>query len=190
MITLDWIISLVALGWLITVAVFDIRTRKVPSPYWTGIPFLAAVAIRALSGSAAWMAAAAVVTMVISERRHLQHKGLEALALAAGIVAIVLIFFVADVPTQTGIAGVVIFWISWELRFIGGADAMTLITCVLLWPNVEFLLAYLAAGLVWSLGARIKEGGWLKSHAVPGLAIIALAAVFYLLYQVYLLIKA
>ena len=40
-------------------------------------------------------------------------------------------------------------------------------------------------GLGWSLGVRIKEGGWLKGHWSPGLAIIAAAAILYLIYQVY-----
>jgi hypothetical protein len=186
---LAWVISLIALVWLIAIAVFDIRTRQVPSPLWTGIPMLAALAIRVLSGTAQLIALVAVVTVVVSERRHLKHRGLEALALAAGILAIVLIFFVADIPTQSGIAGVLVFWVSWELHYIGGADAMTLITCVLLWPNIEFVLAYLAAGLIWSAGVRIKEGGWLKGHWVPGLAIVATAAIFYLVYQFLLLVK-
>jgi phosphatidylserine synthase len=184
-----WIVSLIALCWLIAIAVFDIRQRKVPNPYWTGIPILAAIVFRVLSGAEGWMAAAAVVTVIISERRHLEHKGLEALALAAGGVMIALIFFSVNTLTQAGIAGILVFWISWELHYIGGADAMTLITCVLLWPSTDFLLAYLAAGLIWSLGVRIKEGGWRKSHSVPGLAIVALAGIFFLLYQGYLLIR-
>jgi hypothetical protein len=186
---LAWIISLVALAWLIAVAVFDIRTRQVPSPLWTGIPLLVAVVIRALSSYAALMALVAVVVVVISERRHLKQKLLETLVLVAGVLAIAWIFFLADIPTQSGIAGIVVFWVSWELHFIGGADAMTLITCVLLWPNIEFLLAYLAAGLIWSLGVRIKEGGWLKGHWVPGLGIVATAGILYLIYQLYLVVK-
>jgi len=186
---LAWAISIAALGWLIAVAVFDIRKREVPSPLWTGIPLLIAVVIRVLYGSAAFMALAAVVAVIVSERRHLKHRGLEALVLVAGIVAIGLIFFTADTAAQSGIAGVVVFWVSWELHYIGGADAMTLITCILLWPNIEFLLSYLAAGLVWSLAIRIKEGGWLKGHMAPGLAIVATGAIFYLLYQIYLIVK-
>ncbi len=170
-------------------AVFDIRTRQVPNPLWTGLPLLIAIVIRVLNGTAVLMAVAAVVAVAVSERRNLKHRGLEALVLVAGILAIVLIFFVADAPTQSGIAGVVVFWVSWELHYIGGADAMVLITCVLLWPQVEFLLAYLAAGLIWAAGARIKQGGWLKAHSVPGLAVIATAAILYLVYQGFLLVK-
>jgi hypothetical protein len=184
---LEWLISLVALGWLIAVAVINFRTRQVLSPYWTWIPMLVAVAIRVLNGTASLMAAAVVVVLIVSERRHLKHKLLEALMLASGILAIGLIFFTADIPTQSGIGGVVVFWISWELHLIVGADAMTLITCVLLWPNIEFLLAYLIAGLIWSIGARIKEGGWLRSHLIPFPLVIAFSAVLYLGYQLFLL---
>jgi hypothetical protein len=187
MIYIHWVISIVALGWLIAAAVLDIRARQVLSPYWTWIPMVLAGAYRVLSGPSALIAAAAAVTVIVSERRHLRHKGLEALALAAGIVAIVLIFFVADIPTQSGIAGVVVFWIAWELHYIGGADAMTLITCILFWPQIEFVLAYLVAGLIWSLGVRIKEGGWLKSHWIPMPAVIAFSAVIYLTFQLLIL---
>jgi hypothetical protein len=175
------------MSWLIAVAILDIRTRQLPSPYWTGIPLLLAVVIRMLSGTAGWMAAVTLVTVVISERRHLKNKLLEVLVLAAGILAIVLIFFTADIPTQSGIAGLVVFWISWELHFIDGSDAMTLITCVLLWPNIEFLLAYLMAGLIWSIGVRIKEGNWLKSHRIHMPRVIAFSAGIYLVYQLFLL---
>jgi hypothetical protein len=187
MIYLDWIISLVALIWLIVMAVIVIRKHQPLSPRWTWIPLLLAIAIRVFSIQAAWMAAAVVVIIVVSERRHLQQKVLEALTLAAGILAIGFIFFSADIPTESGIGGLIVFWIAWELHYISGADAMTLITCVLLWPNVEFLLAYLTAGLILSIAARIKEGGWLKSHAIPMPFIIIFSAVIYLGYQLFLL---
>jgi len=184
---LQWVISLVALGWLIAVAVFDIRTRQVPSPYWTWIPMLLAGTYRVLNGPSALIAAAASVTIIISERKHLRHKGIEMMALAAGILAIIMIFFFADIPTQSGIACVVVFWIAWELHYIGGANAMMLITCVLLWPQVEFVLTYLVAGLIWSIGVRIKEGGWLKRHWVSMPAVIVFSAVIYLTYHLLLL---
>jgi hypothetical protein len=146
-----------------------------------------AMAIRVFSGQAALMAAAVVVVLVVSERRHLKHKGLEALTLVAGILALGFIFFTADIPTQSGIGGVLVFWISWELHFISGSDVMTLITCVLLWPNIEFLLSYLVAGLIWSIGVRIKDGDWLKSHLIPMPVVIAFSAVINLGYQLFLL---
>jgi hypothetical protein len=187
MIYLEWLISFVAVIWLIVMAVIVIRKRQSLSPRWTWIPMILAIAIRVLSGQAAWMAATVAVVLVVSERRHLKNKALETLTLAAAILAIGLIFFSADIPTESGIGGVVVFWIAWELHYIPGADAMTLITCVLLWPNIEFLLSYLIAGLIWSIGVRIKDGGWLKSHVIPMSAVIAFSGVIYLGYQLFML---
>jgi Flp pilus assembly protein protease CpaA len=182
----DWIVSLSALGWLSAVAVFDIRTRHVPNAYWTGVPILLAGAYRVLCGQSPLVAAAAAAVVLISERRHLEQKLLELLVLAAGIMVIAGIYFSVEPDAQMGVAGMVVFWLSWELRYIGGADAMVLITCLLIWPGIEFVLAYLAAGLVWTLGVRVKEGGWLKGHPVPGLAIVASAAAIFLAYRMYL----
>jgi hypothetical protein len=187
MIYVEWLISFVALGWLITAAVIGIRTRRALPPTWIWIPLLAAGAVRLLRGTAGWMAVVVVVVLVVSERGHLKQKALEGLALIAAILAIGFIFFISDIPTQSGIGGVLVFWISWELKFIPGSDAMTLIACVLLWPNIEFLSAYLIAGLTWSIGVRIKEGGWLRSHIISFPSVIAFSGVLYLGYHLVLL---
>jgi Flp pilus assembly protein protease CpaA len=60
----NWIVSLATLGWLIAVAIFDIRTRHVPNPYWTGVPILLAGAYRILSGQFPLVAGAAAVGYV------------------------------------------------------------------------------------------------------------------------------
>jgi len=180
---IDWIISLAAIYWLITIAVFDIRTRKVPNPAWTGIPMLVAAVYRLLSGRMEMIVAAAAVVVIVSERRHLKQRVLEGLVLAAGMLVLGWLLFTTGISTAAGIIGIIVFWVAWELRLIGGADAMALITCLMLWPGTEFVLAYLIAGLGWSLGVRIKEGGWLKGHSTPGLAIVAAAAILYIFYQ-------
>jgi hypothetical protein len=95
------------------------------------------------------------------------------------------LMFTSEITTGFGVIGIIVFWLSWERHFIGGADAMALITCLMIWPGIEFVVAYLVAGLIWSLAVRLKEGGWLKGHPSPGLAIIAAAAFLFLIYQVY-----
>jgi dolichol kinase len=185
----DWLISIAALIWLITIAVFDIRERKVPHPVWTGLPMLVAAIYRLATGQNMLIVAAAAVVVVVSERRHLQQKVLEAFILAAGILVLVWLLFTTPLATAMGIIGVIVFWVSWERHYIGGADAMALITCLILWPGIEFVGAYLIAGLIWSLAVRIKQGGWLKGHESPGLAIIAAAAVLFMAYQAYRSLK-
>lgn len=185
----DWLISIAAIIWLITIAVFDIRWRRVPSPAWTGLPMLVAAVYRLVYGQHVMIVAAAAVAVLVSERRHLQQKVLEGFILAAGILILGWLLFTTELTTGMGIIGIIVFWASWERHYIGGADAMALITCLMLWPGIEFVLCYLVAGLVWSLGVRIKEGGWLKGHPSPGLAIIAAAGILYLVYQVYRTVK-
>jgi hypothetical protein len=185
---IDWVISVAALAWLIAMAVFDIRTRQVPSPLWTGIPLILAAVFRLIGGSQEVLVAAAAVVVLVSERRHLKQKLMEGFVVAAGILVLGWILLRVGIFNTTGIVGIIVFWTAWELRLIGGADAMVLIACVLVWPGVEFVYAYLLAGLGWSVGVRVKEGGWLKGHSVPGLAIVATAAVLYLLYRLLVII--
>jgi hypothetical protein len=185
----DWLISAAAILWLITIAVFDVRERRVPSPAWTGIPMLAAAVYRLVYGQHVFVVAAAAVAVLVSERRHLQQTLLEGFILAAGIIALGWLLFTTEITTGMAVIGVIVFWISWERHFIGGADAMALITCLILWPGIEFVMCYLVAGLAWSLIIRIREGGWLKGHWAPGIALIASAAILYLLYQIYRTVK-
>lgn len=175
-----YIVSIIAFAWLILLAVCEIRKVKVPGLYGTAIPLVVALIFCATLGVGLWLAVSSIVLLAVSERRHLQHRALEGLALAAGIVAIGMLLFLSDLATQSGIAAIVIFWIAWERKYLQAQAAITLIICVLIWPGTGFLLAYLIVGLAWSLGIWIKEGGWLKTHEVPSQAVIALGALAYL----------
>jgi hypothetical protein len=176
----DWLISIAAILWLLTVAWFDIRERKVPHPAWTGIPLIVAAIYRLVSGEHQMVVAAVAIVLLVSERRHLQQKILEGFILAAGILVISWLMFTVEITAGLGIVGIIVFWIAWERHYLEGADAMALITCMMIWPGTDFLTAYLIAGLVWSVVVRIREGGWLKSHPVPGMAIVALGALLFL----------
>jgi hypothetical protein len=175
-----YVVSIITFAWLILLAVCEIRKVKVPGLYGTAIPLIVAMIFCATMGAGIWLAVSTIVLLAVSERQHLQHRALEALALAAGIVAIGMILFLSDLPTQSGIAAIVIFWFAWERNYLKVQAAITLIICVLIWPGTGFLLAYLIGGLVWSLGIRIKEGGWLKTHTAPSQAVIALGALAYI----------
>jgi hypothetical protein len=179
----DGLISIAAILWLFVVAWFDLRERKVPHAAWTGIPLLVASVYRLVSGQHQMVVAAVAIVLLVSERRHLQQRILEGFILAAGILVLGWLMFTVEITAGLGIVGVIVFWIAWERHYLGGADAMALITCLMLWPGTEFLMAYLIAGLGWSLGVRIRKGGWLKAHPVPGLAVVALGALFFLAWR-------
>jgi hypothetical protein len=75
--------------------------------------------------------------------------------------------------------------LSWEFHAIEARDGIILITCQVLWPGIEFVDAYLIVLLGWALIVRIREGGWLKRHAMPGIPLIAIAVVMLLMYTAY-----
>jgi Flp pilus assembly protein protease CpaA len=175
MTALDWIVSLACLAWLVVLAVFDIRERKVPHLLWTAIPVALAAAYRLAAGPERLVVAAAAAAVAASERRQLKNRAVEWIVFTAAAGFFLWTLTTASGGDALGIIGVCVFWLSWEMRWIGGADAMALITCLLVWPGIAFVLAYLAAGLIWSLGVRMKEGGWRRAHWVPGLAIVATA---------------
>jgi Flp pilus assembly protein protease CpaA len=176
----EWLASLVALIWLVIVSIFDIRERKVPHLLWTAIPFLLAAVYHLFSGHVQMIVLAAALMVAASERRQLKNRAVEWILMIVVVFVIIWLLVTQETSVVIGIVGIFIFWLSWEIHCIGGADAMALITCVLLWPGAAFLVAYLIAGLTWSLGVRLKEGGWRRGHWVPGLAIVATAAVIYL----------
>jgi Flp pilus assembly protein protease CpaA len=172
----DWLVSIAVFAWLIILAVFDIRERKVPHLLWTAIPFLLAAVYRLAAGQGRMVVFAAVVAVAASERRQLKNRAVEWIVLAAVGVFFLWLMITEGSGSAPAIIGICVFWLSWERRWIGGADAMALITCLLVWPGIAFVIAYLIAGLIWSLGVRIKEGGWRRGHWVPGLGIVATAA--------------
>jgi hypothetical protein len=184
----DWIISLVAFCWLTVLAIMDRQKKKI-NPLWTGIPLMIALAVRMLTGIVSLMSVTAIMIFLISERRHLKHRGLEALVLLAGLFVIVFLLFVSDIDTQVGMAGLIIFWFAWELHFIDGLNAMILMTCILVWPQENFLIAYLASGLLWSLVIRFREGSWLKGHSLPMPLVLLLSVILFLGYSLLLLLK-
>lgn len=179
----DWVLSIAVLGWLAAAALGRRAGIKVGTA-WTWIPMLLAVIYRIISGRAVMVVTAAAIVLLLSERRHLKQKLLEGIILAAGILVVGWLMFTTEITAGMGIVGVIIFWIGWEMHMIDGADAMTLITCQIVWPGIEFLMAYLVAGLIWALVLRIREGGWLKTHAAPGMAVIASGAALYILWRV------
>jgi Flp pilus assembly protein protease CpaA len=178
---IEWLVSIAALIWLVVIAIFDIRDRQVPNPLWTAVPLVLAAVFRLASGRELIIALAALVAVVISERRQLKNRAVEVMLLAAALVFFLIMVVTAERVEAIGLIGICVFWVSWELRWIGGADAMALITCVLIWPGMAFILAYLVAGIIWSVGVRIREGGWRRGHWVPGLGIIATAAILTIL---------
>jgi hypothetical protein len=127
-----WIATPVLL-WLAILSYFDWKTCQVPQIAWVFLPHLAASTYRVLSGEWA-LAALASVTILASERGRLPAKWRRAgTTLVAPV--IILLIWMGGIPLETISLAMVGFWLVWELHAWGGADTLTAIVLLLLWPE-------------------------------------------------------
>ncbi len=185
MLIFDWIISFCALAWLLILWFYERSQHTKLGAVWIILPFLVSVAFRVINGQFFMVAAAAVMVLLAAERSHLQSKLLEIIIFSAAILIIGWMLFTSSLVAGYGIVGILIFWVSWELHAIEGDIAIILLTLQILWPGFEFISVYLVVLLVWAIIVRIREGGWLKSHVMPGKSLIAVAAAAFLAYMAY-----
>lgn len=177
-----WITIPVA-AWLGILSAYDIRTRQIPHSAWVAIPCLLAGTYRMLAGGWA-LALLALVIVLASERQRLatnwQPRGL---LVAVPLISLLILangaalFTVA--LTLTG------FWLAWELRAWGGADAMTAITLLLLWPDVRLLVGILVVYVFAMLGLWANDllhHRRIRLHRLPGIPLLAAAAIGFVLW--------
>ena len=176
-------LTLPALAWLAGAAYHDFQRREVPHLAWTGLPFAVAAVWRGLSGGpGGWaLAGLAAGVLVISERQHLPAVWAWRLI---GVTPIILgSLALASGPAYLfGAVCVVVFWLGFERRLWGGADAMAAITLVLLWPDYRWLLCWGLVCLGFSLGVRItgRFRDWRSLGHLPGLPLLLAATTVYL----------
>jgi hypothetical protein len=173
---LDDIIFGVWVIWLGIVSWFDLKKQEVPHIAWMVIPFVCAILYRLFQGS--WqLILITLLVATVSERERISQKvGLEEIRYL--IIWFPLLFLGAFISMQASpITALAIlgFWVAWELKWWGGADAILAISVGLFWPGLHFILAFLISHLLvavaissWTL---IKERR-LKFHKIPGLPIL------------------
>ncbi len=73
------------------------------------------------------------------------------------------------------------FWVAWEMKWWGGADAVSAITVCLIWPSEIFIFAFLATHLivvlVLGLVSAIREKK-ISLHRLPGIPILLASVIF------------
>jgi hypothetical protein len=90
-------------------------------------------------------------------------------------------------PLATISLAVVGFWLAWELHAWGGADTLTAIALLLLWPDIRFLVAVLAIHLVVIVSLQIAR--WKQFHNsgsiqwIPGIPLLMISTFSYLLWS-------
>jgi len=177
---MEWWVLLIVLIWLGIVSWFDLRTREVPHMAWVVVPLLGAMVYQTALGG--WrLVFLTLIVALVSERQRLAkltELAIDRLPfwfpfLFAGL-------YLAGSHNPIGAIAVVGFWIAWELRCWGGADAVTSLVLVLIWPDLSFVLALLVVHLLVAIvatGVSLVKEKKLHFHQMPGLPLLLLSVV-------------
>jgi hypothetical protein len=180
---MDWIIFILVVVWLGIVSWFDIRKNEIPHSAWVIIPLIGACFYRTWQGNWALVLFTILVASVSERERISQLFGCEEIGKTITWFPLLFLGVYLSVQTSPFAAVAIIgFWAAWELKWWGGADAVSAITVCLIWPSEIFIFAFLATHLnvvlVLGLVSAIREKK-IKIHRLPGIPIL-LASVFIL----------
>ena len=168
------------LTWLALVSWFDLRKREVPHSAWTVIPLVCAVVYQAAAGD--WrLSFLTIIVALASERQRLAKLSeLRVDTIFFWIPWLLATLYVAASHNPVGAIAILAFWVAWELRCWGGADAVTAITLALIWPDMRLVTAVLIVhafvAVIASLHSLIRERKF-RVHQFPGLPLLLLSAV-------------
>lgn len=181
----DWVLPAAVLSWLGVLTWFDLRDREVPHIAWVAVPCLLAAVYRAWSGG--WPLALLVIVVIgVSDRKNLA-RNVRSLAVRMAFLALPPLLFAGGSALLPGAVSIIAFWLAWEARAWGGADALTAIALSLFWPDTGLVAAILIANLLavcvlWGVDfyrARQIRPGF---HSIPGMPVLALAVLIHAIF--------
>jgi hypothetical protein len=173
---MDWIIFILVVVWLGIVSWFDIRKSEIPHSAWVIIPLIGACFFRTWQGNWTLVLLTILVAAVSERERISQLFGSE--EIGKMITWSPLLFLGVYLSVQTSpfaTLAIIGFWAAWELKWWGGADAVSAITICLIWPSEIFIFAFLASHLivvlVLGLVLVVREKKF-SLHRLPGIPIL------------------
>ena len=94
-----------------------------------------------------------------------------------------LLFLGAYLSIQTlplAVLAIIGFWLAWELKWWGGADAVAAMTLILIYPEIIFILVILFIHVIATIGLAIRslvKEKMVCVHKIPGLPLLLIATV-------------
>lgn len=176
---MEWFIFGGVVVWLAIVSCFDLRKGEIPHSAWVIVPLIFAGAYRAWQGDWQLVVLATLVALVSERERiarwiHLEETG----RVITWLPLILLALFWSAQKAPLPALSILGFWIAWELGWWGGADAVTTITLMLVWPGVDFFIAFFGCHVVIAVGLTAftyKHEQKVKLHRLPGIPIMLIA---------------
>ena len=184
---MDWIIFILVVAWLGIVSWFDIRKSEIPHSAWVIIPLIGACFYRTWQGNWA-LVLLTILVAAVSERERISHLfGWEEIGKMVTWFPLLFLGIYLSIQTSPFAALAIIgFWAAWELKWWGGADAVSAITLNLINPNTTYILAFLVvhviAMLVLTFISLVKSKS-VKLHQIPGLPLLFLSVIVYQVVQ-------
>ena len=178
---MDWIIFGLVVTWLGIISWFDIRKSEIPHSAWVVIPLIGAAIYRISQGDWTLVLLAGVVAAVSERYRISQAFDWEELSRIITWLPLLFlgVFLSIQSPPLSALA-IIGFWVAWELKWWGGADAVAAITITLIYPQIAFILAFLIvhviATIILTIRSLIKEKT-VRLHRIPGLPLILIAVI-------------
>lgn len=173
---MHWIILSLLLLWLGFLSWHDIRQQEIPHSLWGVIPLLLICGYRVWIGDG-WLVLFIGFILAVSERESissiLKMKAMSSLASWFPWLLIGMFFSVQIQPVIT--VAILGFWVAWELRIWGGADALIAITLILVLPAIPFLVSFILIHLIIAIGIRILQ--WITHQKnevvrIPGIPLL------------------
>jgi hypothetical protein len=179
---MEWFIFGVVVVWLAIVSWFDLRKGEIPHSAWVIVPLAFAGAYRSWQGDWQLVVLATLVALVSERDRIAQWIRLEETSrIITWLPLILLALFWSAQKAPLPALSILGFWIAWEWGWWGGADAVTAITLMLVWPELDFFIAFFGCHAVVTLGLTAhtyRQERKVKLHRLPGLPIMLLAVLW------------
>jgi hypothetical protein len=185
---MDWIIFWCVVVWLGFVSWFDIRKNEIPHSAWVIIPLISACVLRAWQGDWA-LVLLTILVAAVSERERLSRLvgwG-EIRRIMTWLPLLILGAYLSVQVSPIAALAIIGFWVAWEFRWWGGADAVAAMTTILIYPDLLFVIAFLVVHVFATIGLAI--GPLLKErkislHKIPGLPLLFMAVLLFQIMQV------
>jgi hypothetical protein len=186
---MDWIIFGIVVAWLGIISWFDIRKNEIPHSAWVIIPLIGACFYRTWQGD--WiLVLLSILVAAISERERISRLfGWEEIGKMVTWFPLLFLGVYISVQTSPFAALAIIgFWVAWELKWWGGADAVSAIAICLIWPSATLIIAFLVAHLLVVLGlglVSVIQKKKMSLHRLPGIPIIFASVIMYTMANIF-----
>ncbi|MEI7845876.1 MAG: hypothetical protein WCK35_08750 [Chloroflexota bacterium] len=178
---MNWLIFGLVLIWLGIISWFDLRDKEIPSSLWVIIPLIGAGAYRYWNGGGALVALTLMVTMISERDRLAKLFRFEAVGFLCACLPILFLCTYINIqsdPLPT--IAILSFWLAWEFKWWGGADASASLALILIYPEFSLALSFLGIHLITTLALTshsLLREKTLKLHFIPGLPLLFLTLI-------------